>query len=78
MSSMRWLTEAACGNEAQFTEWTHTDQKSLCAVCPVTADCLTWGLANHEHLLPGSKTVGPVYGGLTPTELHQLARRANT
>lgn len=62
--STDWMDDMGCrGSVVDFVD-DIAGAKAVCAHCPVTRECLTYGLARGE-------VVG-VYGGLTPEERMQF------
>ncbi len=66
-----WQDQALCGQtdpEAFFVEKGGNTKpaKAICALCPVTAECLEYALARQERF--------GIYGGLSPRERAKLRR----
>lgn len=53
-----------CGPDAEIQV---REAKTVCGGCPVRRQCLSWALDTHEQ--------HGIWGGLTPTERHNLRRR---
>ena len=75
------LTDAACRHYP--ASWWHPDDgtytprsqsvaRNICGTCPIQTACLAWAL-HVEAATPGSRW--GMYGGLTPDERAELARR---
>ena len=69
----RMHTEAACadvGPDLFFggRPWHIKAAKAICAVCPVTAECLEYALANNEH--------SGIWGGTSGKERRAMKRGA--
>lgn len=68
-----WRDRAACAGEDQtlfFPTGGHrrySPGKTVCAGCPVSAECLRFALTTHQS--------DGLWGGLTPDEREQLNRR---
>lgn len=69
---MTWRGQAACRN--LDTEIFFPDSEadagpalSVCAVCPVRAECLDWAIETRQH--------DGVWGGTTETERKRIRRR---
>jgi WhiB family transcriptional regulator, redox-sensing transcriptional regulator len=74
---MDWRAEAACrvedpelffpiGTTEPALRQAH-DAKAICAVCPVTRQCLSWALESNQDT--------GIWGGLTERERRSLRRR---
>lgn len=80
-----WTKQAACiGHEDLFApkEGSHLAPgdvefaRSICAVCPVTAECRALGVTAQRDL-GTSGHLGIIYGGLRPDDLREETRAEN-
>jgi hypothetical protein len=69
---LRWMADAVCGTVVGFTELPVATQKAICDACPVVDPCRRYG-ATLPNAHGVSRDEGPVFGGLTPRELAEMA-----
>ncbi|MEI7886783.1 MAG: WhiB family transcriptional regulator [Actinomycetes bacterium] len=69
---LKWVDRSACRGIDPIVFYPVTDEeagaaKSVCAECPVQADCLEHAISNREH--------NGVWGGATERERQRIIRR---
>lgn len=69
-----WVKQAACAGQdpelffAEHATGSYTEARTICATCPVTAECLAWAV--------NTNTKFGLWGGLTPHQRQHLRRRS--
>ena len=66
----------ACVGERGFTEWPLEDQQAACLRCPHLTTCGSVGVWAASDMPSEFQSTGPVFGGVLPADLAQMARTA--